>query len=115
MFESNKYDYVRDLDPINFKEAIDRIKMIVNIKMKNQYLISDKFTVFEFKNEEKCPLTGYFINTLFNGPIDDHDYYKKNNMLNAYDEIKNVISTYGKFILEVNNSPNGFIYYVKNK
>ena len=114
MFESKNYDYARDIDPINLKIAIDRIKTIVNTKMKNMDLISKEFNIFEFDNKETCPLTGYFIHTLFIGPHDDHDYYKKNNILSAYDEIEKIILTYNTFKLYNSTKPTKFIYYVKS-
>lgn len=115
MSHEKKYDYSTDIDDVNLKIAINRIKSIVTIKMKNNYLLNDHFEIFKFNDDDKCPLTGYFIYTLFVGPCDDFDYYNNHNLLNATDEIKNVITTYGNYEILRAIEPNKYVYHVIHK
>jgi hypothetical protein len=87
--DKKEFDVTYDFDRLNYDLAIQRIKNIVigNIN-KNLKLEDGSILLFSYDDADKCPIAGYFIKSLFDGPTDDRSFFVKN----GFPLIKNILS-----------------------
>lgn len=111
-----KNDYARDIDPVNYKLTIDRIKQYVRDNIMLYGNIKPEFELFSYDYDTKCPLTGYFIRTFFDGPVDNPQFFKSNILKNGIEIITDACKDYNiKVKLKKINNKVLFIGYKEIK
>ncbi|AYV78646.1 MAG: hypothetical protein Edafosvirus22_3 [Edafosvirus sp.] len=87
------------LDLPNYNIALDRILATVkeNIKKSQPYELN-KFPIllFSYESKQQCPLTSYFISTIFEGPENVPDFYKTKKWPLVGDCLKDLVITLTK-------------------
>jgi hypothetical protein len=78
----NEENISSDYDIYNYNQSAERILYEIETYLKQRSLptiiLNTDHIVFKFNSNDVCPKPGYFINNIFNGPSNDHNYFKKN-------------------------------------
>jgi len=97
--EDKKEDTSHFIDIKNYQIALNRILAIAKnniVKMQPYELIKSNIILFSYEKDEKCPLTSYFLTTIFDGPGDIPNFYKTHNYPLIGDLLKNLLIDIGK-------------------
>jgi hypothetical protein len=99
-------DYVSDLDEQNYNIALNAINKIILFNFN-----SHKKLLLQYDNKIKCPYTGYFLKTIFEGPVDDPDF-KINKKYKSAKILIEEIAKENNFKYSYKNDKNFVIYFV---